>query len=88
MFQDILFFVVALAIFGLILMALEGLVNFFVNQIFKKKPTNEARPRQPQYTEEEIKMAQYLEQKTQSDQRYYAFRQMMHEAARNHHDHR
>lgn len=84
MFQDILFFLVTLIIFGLVSMVLEVLVNFFINKVFKKKTTNETRPSQPQYTEEEIKMAQYLEQKAQLDQRYYAFRQMMHEAARNH----
>lgn len=83
--SNILSFIAMTAILALILILVQGLVNFVVDTFFKKKDTktqNAAR-RQPQCTEDEIRTAQYLEQKAELDKRYYVFRQLMHHATKN-----
>lgn len=42
----------------------------------------DSKPIESQYTDDEIRMAQYLEAKARSDTRYQVFRQMMHDTAR------
>lgn len=82
---NILSFIAMTAILALILVLVQGLVNFVVDTLFKKKetPAQNVQRRQPQYTEDEIRTAQYLEQKAELDKRYYVFRQLMHHATKN-----
>lgn len=82
---NILSFIAMTAILALMTILVQGLVNFVVETLFKKKetPTQNVERRQPQYTEDEIRTAQYLEQKAELDKRYYVFRQLMHHATKN-----
>ncbi|EOL43629.1 hypothetical protein [Enterococcus caccae] len=74
--SDILFFLCAIGIFYVVL----EIIGFVWNKV--ASPRKENKPVESQYTDDEIRMAQYLEAKARSDTRYQVFRQMMHDTAR------
>lgn len=83
--SNILSLIAMTAVLALMTILVQGLVNFVVDTFFKKKETKPhyETPRQPQYTDDEIRTAQYLEQKAELDKRYYVFRQLMHHVSKN-----
>ena len=77
MLSEILFYLFALSILTAGIYAIEAITSFVV-RLFKKKNDKTLN----RYSEDEIRIAQYLEQKEELDKRYYIFRQMMHDVAR------
>ena len=77
MLSDILFYLFALSILTAGIYAIEAITSFVV-RLFKNKNDKTLN----WYSEDEIRIAQYLEQKEELDKRYYIFRQMMHDVTR------
>ncbi|EOH93695.1 hypothetical protein [Enterococcus pallens] len=90
MSENIAFTIAMIVLSFLLTMALKSIHDYFKYRVLKKKETKtqNIQRRQPQYTDDEIRTAQYLEQKAELDKRYYVFRQLMHHHATKYHDRR
>lgn len=84
MSENIAFTIAMLVLSFLLTMALKSIYDYLKYRVFRKKESKNqyVARRQPQYTEAEIRTAQYLEQKAELDKRYYAVRQMLHQASK------
>ena len=81
MLESILSIVAVASILTLVGIAVTSLVNF-ISGLFKKEKIKDAQKRQPQYTEQDVHMARYIEQQANMQKRHLLFRQLMRDATK------
>lgn len=81
MLDNILGIVAIASMFAIVGFSVVSLVNFIAG-LFKKEKIKDAQKRQPQYTEQDVHMARYIEQQAHMQKRHLLFKQLMRDATK------